>query len=118
MAKAKMTKADAIRRSFTDLGGLDVATPDVVKHAKERYGVTVKSAEVSQLRSNARAKQRQSKEGQPEIPGTVQPGSRPRETTTSPAAVNPAEVILTVKEAARKVGGMDQLKAIIQALEH
>jgi hypothetical protein len=97
---------------------LDASTPEVVRHAKRRYGVVVRSIDVSQLRSHERAKLRKSKEGQPEIPGMVKPGSRPREATTSPAAVNAAEVILTVKDAARRVGGMEQLKAIIQALEH
>src|SRR5919201_3247300 len=105
MAKRKTTKTAAIRQAFTDLGGLDASTPDVVRHLKERYRRDVKSADVSQFRSNERARQRKSQDGQPEIPGMLKPGQRARETTDSPATVNPAELILTVKDAARKVGG-------------
>jgi hypothetical protein len=112
------TKTGAIRASFQELGGLDAVTAEVVRNVRKRYRMDVKSTEVSQFRSNERAKLRNSKEGSPSIPGLVQPGTEVRETAKRPAAINPADIILTVKDAAQRVGGMEQLKAIIQALEH
>jgi hypothetical protein len=105
------SKMGLVREALQTMGN-GTMPKALAEFIRNKHGVNVDSKQVGVYKSQILKKSREGDQ-----PGPYRQFG-PRREPRSPAAVNPAEVILMVKDAARHAGGMEQLKAIIQALEH
>ena len=71
------TKVAAIRQAVTALGGLDRAdTPQVAEYVNKTWGMNIKTAEVSQWKSNERRRLREREQATP-APVAAHPDAPP-----------------------------------------
>jgi hypothetical protein len=107
-----VNKQQAIAEAMRELGR-DASTADLIGYARQKFGVEVSPGYVSVIKSNLKKKQRKKTLASASAAEPVN-GRKQKEAST--VAADPVQMIRDVKALAKRAGGMQALKRLVDVL--